>query len=424
MTSRPITSHARGVLRRPRVGVLACCTALALVASAAPASGAGMTLRSGGTGPPGGLDPAVQVTQSSTGMVPRLADIVAQYPGWDTPIGTSKWVSVTPSRFAGSSTLRVTFTVPPNAVSGTLTGLMLADNSAVARVNGAVAGATPQSCTSPDAFRAPADPFSAPVSPGLNTLTFDVRNCDGPTGLDFEATVSYKLVEPVPAGVDNFKCYSLKRQAAPARSVTLRDQFGTTRARASEPRELCNPARVAAEGTSAGVRHPEAHLVCYRTTDIPSTITNHDVRLRNRFGTVVTTTLGAQRLCVPSLKRISKGKPVPPSGSNPEKVLDHYRCYDVEKRPRSLAVQLSDQFTDRSAKMSQLVRLCTPVRKTYHGKVVKFARPLAHLACYAISEGSALLQRDVIIRNQFGFGPLRTVKTEMLCVPTFKEVLH
>ena len=90
MTSRSFTSHARDVLRRPRVGVLACCTALALVAGASPASGAGMTLRSGGTGSPGGPDPAVEVVQSTTGITPRAADIVAPYPGWDPPIGTSR----------------------------------------------------------------------------------------------------------------------------------------------------------------------------------------------------------------------------------------------------------------------------------------------------------------------------------------------
>ncbi len=105
-------------------------------------------------------------------------------------------------------------------------------------------------------------------------------------------------------------------------------------------------------------------------------------------------------------------------------MLDHYRCYDVEPRPRALGVRLLDQFGERSAKLTRLVRLCTPVRKTYRREVTPIARPIAHLACYQITEGAKVRQYDVVVRNQFGFGPLRPQAAKMLCVPTFKQVLH
>lgn len=267
MTPQSITPHA---VRRPRIAAVAFCTAVALAASVSPAAGATTTLRSGGVGPVGGADPPVEVVAPSGSV--HLADLVAPFPCYAAPIGTSTWVSPNPQRSGASATMRTSFTVPPDAVAPTLSGLMHADNWAAVNVNGTTVASQPQSCQLVDNFRDPPEPFSAPLHPGANTLTFELHNCDEPIGLDFEAAVSYKPGS-VPAGVDDFECYAVQQQRIATRSVTLRDQFAIKRARVFEVRQLCNPARATVAQASTAVRHPQAHLVCRRTVDLPNTFT-------------------------------------------------------------------------------------------------------------------------------------------------------
>jgi len=270
-----------------------------------------------------------------------------------------------------------------------------------------------------------APPFM-PALPGTYrwraTYNGDVNNtpvtgaCDDPAEL-------VRVSATAPAGLDHFKCYTVKPAPVPVRVVTLTDQFLTTKSQVHEARQLCNPVRKALAGKVTEIANPTAHLVCRRTVDMFGKPIQRNVRLRNQFGIVDTRTTGAVTLCVPSLKKIWNGNPKVPTGPDPEKVLDHFRCYDVKPRLVPRGVVLRDQFGEGSSQVVRLVRLCNPVRKTYQDKIATIKRPEAHLACYTIVDKPAFKPRDVVVGNQFGGQGLRAEKVESLCLPTFKQEL-
>jgi hypothetical protein len=227
-----------------------------------------------------------------------------------------------------------------------------------------------------------------------------------------------------PPGLDHFKCYTVQLKRAVPRAVVLKDQFGTRRTSVREASQLCNPVSKTLGQETSAVLHPKAHLLCRRTTPSPGTSQVRQVLLTNQFGSVTTKTTAATTLCIPSLKAIFHGRLVRPTGPNPETVLDHFRCYGVQPRKVSRTVGLKDQFATTTTKVTTLVRLCNPVRKSYQGKTTKIKRPAAHLACYLISDTKPFKPRQVVVGNQFGFGLLKAVKVGMLCLPTFKKVIR
>ena len=108
-----------------------------------------------------------------------------------------------------------------------------------------------------------------------------------------------------------------------------------------------------------------------------------------------------------------------PTTPNPARLVDHFRCYDVQAQPASRTVTLRDQFKTTTAKVVRVVRLCNPVRK--NNEPVRRAK--AHLVCYSITE-AAFQPLAVRVRNQFGRAALRIRRPETLCLPSFKEVVQ
>lgn len=141
--------------------------------------------------------------------------------------------------------------------------------------------------------------------------------------------------------------------------------------------------------------------------------------MTNQFGQRKLNVLRPNRLCVPSLKRKS-ATGAPPTGTNPERVLDHFRCYDVRAQPATRTVTTRDQFLTTKTQVIQVVRLCNPVRK--NTTPVRNAK--AHLVCYTIRDSTALGPLGVLVRNQFGRAALRVRRAETLCLPSFKEVIQ
>lgn len=229
-----------------------------------------------------------------------------------------------------------------------------------------------------------------------------------------------------PSGLDHFRCYTVKPAKFVDRGAALKDQFGVKRVRVLQPRLLCDPVRKTLGKVTTKVLNPRAHLTCYATRDLPVGTPSRRVRLRNQFGVdQVTSTGRAQSLCVPSLKRIvrPRGRPRPPTGANPERVLDHFRCYDLKSLSVPKTVTLRDQFGTKTTRVVRLVRLCNPVQKTVKGRTAKIKLSQAHLACYSIKDATPFRKRDVIVRNQFERRRLRALAVETLCLPTFKQVL-
>ncbi len=211
--------------------------------------------------------------------------------------------------------------------------------------------------------------------------------------------------------IDHFKCYDATGEFR-TRTVRLRDQFssGARTVRVRRTASLCNP--VSKDGSA--VREPKAHLTCYATKD-RTTPARRRVIVSNQFGVRRLTVLGPVALCVPSLKR--RGTEAPPTSPDPEKRLDHFRCYDVAPLKTPKTVTLSDQFgTGRSAVVS-VTRLCNPVSK--NGAPVR--RPEAHLVCYTIRDRTPSGGRSVTVRNQFGVARLRARTAHRLCLPSLKQ---
>ena len=216
-----------------------------------------------------------------------------------------------------------------------------------------------------------------------------------------------------PSNLDHFKCYEALQPNFRQRTVGTRDQFGQRRARVLRTRQLCNP--VSKNGGK--VQQPRAHLVCYETRDTGNATPPRTVIVTNQFGQRKLTTRRPNRLCVPSLKRKTPGSV--PSTPNPERVLDHFRCYDVVQQPASQTVKLSDQFGATAAKVVRVIRLCNPVRKNN----TPVRRAKSHLVCYSITDSPAFKPLAVQVRNQFGRAALRIRRPETLCLPSFKEVV-
>ncbi len=108
---------------------------------------------------------------------------------------------------------------------------------------------------------------------------------------------------PDPASLDHFKCYDVLN-ARPANAVVgLRDQWRTEPdVEVGGPVFFCNPTRKFRPdtGESTGISNPNAHLMCYRTSQTPGVITT--VLTFNQFGDESLIVDSADVLCVPTRK--------------------------------------------------------------------------------------------------------------------------
>jgi hypothetical protein len=217
-----------------------------------------------------------------------------------------------------------------------------------------------------------------------------------------------------PNDLDHFKCYEALQPNLRQRTVGTRDQFGQRRTRVLRTRQLCNP--VSKNGGK--ILQPRAHLVCYETRDTGNPTVPRTVVVTNQFGQRKLNVLRPNRLCVPSLKRRTAGTVA--TTPNPTKVLDHFRCYDVQQQPAPQTVKLADQFGTTATKVIRVIRLCNPVRK--NNEPVRRAK--SHLVCYSIEDAQAFRPLAVRVRNQFGVAALRIRRPETLCLPSFKQVVQ
>lgn len=216
--------------------------------------------------------------------------------------------------------------------------------------------------------------------------------------------------------LDHFKCYQVKPQTKLVpRAVALSDQFEGVRARIVSVLSLCAPVSKNREP----LREPRAHLKCYALAD-DKLGKQRDVDVTDQFGSQTLTVVNPISLCAPSLKSFRPKRP--PPGLQPERLLDHFKCYQVRpKAPfQARTVRLEDQFERERAKVLSPVALCSPVDKDKGG----LRDPYAHLTCYAIQDLERTVtsrERVVVVRNQFGTETLTVLKAQTLCVPSTKR---
>jgi hypothetical protein len=238
--------------------------------------------------------------------------------------------------------------------------------------------------------------------------------------------------------LDHFVCYTFKDKKidAPA-GIALLDQF-YEKAQPTKviTRELlCNPAgkKHKASEKFPELKHPEAHLVCYKIEDRTVSLT---LKVANQVDTKLQNlqVIREHYLCLPSGKQLvpnPKRPPEKPPAIPSGGVLDHFKCYDVT------AEKYSDKYYEWKDEFGNYVFrndiraeiICNPVEKLREGeKPVPRKNPTAHLVCYSLFKLEKF-DRVVKIANQFEPSPkprdLLTVNSvpRFICMPSTKEII-
>jgi CARDB len=223
-------------------------------------------------------------------------------------------------------------------------------------------------------------------------------------GASASAELSFRL--------NHFQCYGVDPGSAfKPRTVALADQFGRSKAVASQLTTLCAPVRK----NGSVVRNARAHLVCYPIMRKPA-FRSRKVVITNQFEKATRLiVVRPTQLCLPTGKAILPG-PSP----QPVKGLDHYQCYVVKpaRKLRERRVSLLDQFGKSRPTVVRMVSLCAPVRKN----TVPVRNKRDHLVCYQLRSAKAFRVRHVGIVNQFGKADLTVVSPRTLCLPSLKHL--
>ena len=254
--------------------------------------------------------------------------------------------------------------------------------------------------------------------------------------------------------LDHFKCWTAEGASAD-RPAYLQDQFDQNTAGAvthesvvaRRPEWFCNATQKKAfdpgTGTvhTAGINNLNDHLTCYKLEPLEQ-FAKWIVNVTNQFGDQRLQVIQPRDLCVPTQKRFVDDIRPEIGGGAPTN-LDHFKCYTVDGQPVVKVVQLQDQF-DRlvgpnnfeTVTQLQPYLLCNPVRKTVftgyvnplaaskavRWNVTPIQHPEAHLVCYKI-QPQELLPHSLVLQNQFGPQFVATNLSDLLCVPSLKQVI-
>ena len=101
---------------------------------------------------------------------------------------------------------------------------------------------------------------------------------------------------------------------------------------------------------------------------------------------------------------------------------DHFKCYlpIATTAIPAQVVQLQDQFTANTAKVKTIWRFCNPTVKQHNDVITPIMNADAHLALHRAGP-QPLVNREVVIRNQFGDQTIITGQARYLAVPTQKD---
>jgi hypothetical protein len=231
-----------------------------------------------------------------------------------------------------------------------------------------------------------------------------------------------------PTPVDHFLCYTA---AAPAgfrvpSNVRLLNQFTSNGIvpKFGAVDMHCNPVQKSVPTHVSKITNPNAHLLCWRIT-APAQPT-HVVRVTNQFGQAVLQTGQPTQVCLPSWKSLT-GPPRKPTPAPPG--LSHFTCYPVSYVPGAgtfkvpPAVQLKDQFSQAqvTVKVGNPVKLCLPSLKIVNGQTFPPTNTVTHLLCFTV--GPTPTKNPVYDQNQFGTGKIQIQRTQLLCLPSTKQIL-
>ena len=205
----------------------------------------------------------------------------------------------------------------------------------------------------------------------------------------------------------HFRCYIVSEQTpAPARTVTLEDQFLQATLSVDEPLQFCAP--TSKEGLE--IREPEEHLTMYgaaRPLEPDLTVFTED-----QFGLRTLRAIGARVLLVPTQKMVG-------DLGFPDR-LNHFWCYEVTGERVRTSVTLEDQFGTDRVRVERPKLFCNPVEKTVDGVTFRIEERKVHLTCYEIFAPQRTRATKFGVFNQFETDTFTVTAFELLCVPSEK----
>jgi cysteine-rich repeat protein len=288
--------------------------------------------------------------------------------------------------------------------------------------SGICTGANPVVCTGDQCH----DPGACNPATGVcvdppkpdGTACSDGDVCTGPDTCDDGVCVG------LPSCVGSFLCYKGKGSAGapkfvPELGVTLLDQFESLTVDAKKLKHLCTPGNVDGGGFVDAITHLASYQI-KAITGSPKHVPQTNLTVTNVVGVIHVNTIKPDFLMVPSSKHLS----IDPAVPGPNEV-DHYKCYKVKvtpqtpKFPKGLTASVADQFGTRTVSLLKPSHLCTPAEK--NSEAIK--HEAVHQLCYKVKPAPATpKQAGVHINNQFDPLTIDTVKEDLLCVPSLKEL--
>ena len=230
-----------------------------------------------------------------------------------------------------------------------------------------------------------------------------------------------------PPPVDHQLCYRVTGTGfkIPPK-VVLKDQFNRKGFRVKIGKVVvhCNPVKKILPDKVFPITNPNAHLACFRIT-APKQATP-TVIVTNQFGRAKLRTGQPNLLCLPSWKSLTgpprKKAPQPPG-------LSHFTCYPVRVATGSYQpppnIMLQDQFAPKPVpvKVNRVpAELCLSAEKIVGKHVFKIVNAADHLLCFPVTKTP--IKPRIWDQNQFGTAKLAVQKTNWLCLPSKKTVVH
>ena len=170
------------------------------------------------------------------------------------------------------------------------------------------------------------------------------------------------------------------------------------------------------------IHDPDAHLSWYYL--LPTTEVDRRVTIKNQFDPdEQEIVLGRPwALLVPTRKEaiVTESDGRLRLSEFPEE-LDHFKVYRVrEAPPITRGVELADQFSTGSAKVTRLHYFAVPVIKKHKGEETPIQHETNHLAIYDLHRRPLRRSKWVRVFNQFFDGYVRIKDSLGLAVPTAK----
>jgi hypothetical protein len=206
----------------------------------------------------------------------------------------------------------------------------------------------------------------------------------------------------------HFRCYIVSQQTpAPARTVTLSDQFMEGTLSVDEPLQFCAPT----SKNGLPIEEPEEHLTMYGAQQELEPDLN--VFTEDQFGARTLETIGARVLLVPTQKLVG-------SLGFPDR-LNHDWCYEVNGPRVGERVTLDDQFGSDTVRVERPKLFCNPVEKTFAGETFRIEERAVHLTCYEIFGPQKTMATMFGVHNQFEDDVFTITSWQLLCVPAEKQ---